>query len=297
MTRCRPEPFRIDWLVVFAVLSVFGSAVFTSAVQQQTTNTAYVTVLDDRLVPITGLTRDDLTIRENDTRRDVVEVMPASDPVVIALLIDTAQPRLGTPLFTRDLRRAMTTFVTRVLAAFPESRFGLMETGGAAVLTMDFTGDRSEIDRGIGRLLQTQRSSAVVLEAMQAVSPLIAEQRETRRVIVSVDFDSQDTSRIKPNEFAAAVQEAGASVVAVSVRGSGTPSPGRNGVLAWITDLTGGLRLTGIAASALESQLETVARALASQYRVTYRRPAGTPVGQLRAQARRGSKVLVTRSF
>ena len=73
--------------------------------------------------------------------------------------------------------------------------------------------------------------------------------------------------------------------------------PGRNGVLAWITGVTGGLRLTGITASALEGQLVTVARALTSQYRVTYARPSGTPVGQLRGTSRRGSKVLVTRAF
>jgi hypothetical protein len=41
----------------------------------------------------------------------------------------------------------------------------------------------------------------------------------------------------------------------------------------------------------------TVARALASQYRVTYQRSAGTPVGELRATSTRGSRVLVTRAY
>jgi hypothetical protein len=56
------------------------------------------------------------------------------------------------------------------------------------------------------------------------------------------------------------------------------------------------MRVTGIAMSALEAQLETVARALTSQYRVTGVRPAGTPVGELRGSARGAARVLVTRS-
>ena len=296
MTRSWSRPFYVPPAVIAVLLSIVAGATFVGTTQQ-TTNTAYVTVLDNRLNPVTGLTAAEVTILENGAGRDVLELAPADEPLAIALLVDTAQPPLGTHAITRDLRQAAATFVTRVHAAQPGSRFALMETGGAAVTTVSFTANRNDIDRGIGQLFQTQRTSAVVLEALQAMSRQIGEQRETRRVMVSIDVDSQDTSRIKPDEFAAAIQLAGASVVAVSVRGQGTPSPGRNGVLAWITDLTGGLRLTGIAASALEAQLQTVARALTSQYRVTYRRPAGTPVGQLRGQARRGSKVLVTRAF
>jgi hypothetical protein len=279
---------------VWAVLLVAGAS--AAAWPQQSLNVAYVTVLDRRQAPVQGLGAADISIIENGETREVVEAVPAADPLAVAVLVDTAKPRLGTFAATRDIRRAVTTLVARVQAAAPGSRIALMETGGAAVLQVDFTADRRALDDGIDRLFQSQRSSSVVLEGLQAIGKTIAEQRETRRAIVSIDFDSEDTSRIQPKEYASAVQLAGASVVAVSVRSEGNPAPGRNGVLAWTTAVTGGMRVTGIATSALEAQLETVARALTSQYRVTWVRPAGTPVGELRGSARGAAKVLVTRA-
>ena len=275
---------------------VLGVGVSAAGWPQQSQNVAYVTVLDRRQAPVKGLGAADLTLTENGEPRTIVEAVPADEPLAVAVLVDTAQPRLGTFAATRDLRRAVTAFVARVQAAAPGSRLALMETGGAAVLQVDFTADRRALDDGIDRLFQTQRSSAVVLEGLQAIGRTMAELRETRRAIVSIDFDSEDTSRIQPNTFAAAVQLAGASVTAVSVRTEGNPAPGRNGVLAWTTEVTGGLRLTGIATSALEAQLEQVARALTSQYRVTWVRPAGTPVGEIRGTVRGAAKVLVTRA-
>jgi hypothetical protein len=281
---------------ISALLPLFGGIAVSSPLQSST-NIAYVTVLDRRQTPVVDLAASDLVLRENGVEREVSEVELATEPLAIAVLVDTARPPLGTFAATQDIRRAMTAFVDRIRASEPESKFALMETGGAAVVVVPFTDNAADIAGGIGRLYQTQRSSAVVLEALQAISRTLSEQRETRRAIISIDFDSQDTSRIRPDEFASAVQRAGASVIAVSVRSEGNPAPGRNGVLAWISDVTGGLRLTGIAPSALEGQLTTVARALASQYRVTYRRPPGTPIGELRGTSTRGSTVLVTRAY
>jgi hypothetical protein len=258
---------------------------------------AYVTVLDRQQSPVDGLTAADLTIRENGRGLEIVSVAPATEPLAIGVLVDTAQPDLGTFSATRDIRRALTTFVGRLQAADPASRIAIMETGGAAVMTQAFSNSGDDLSRSILNLYQSQRSSSVVLEGLQAMGTALSELRETRRAIVSIDFDSPDTSRVQPDTFASRVQLAGASVIAVSVRTETNRAPGRNGVLAWITDVTGGMRLTGIVSSALEGQLETVARALTSQYRVVYRRPTGTPLGELRGSSKRGGKVHVTRSY
>jgi hypothetical protein len=78
------------------------------------------------------------------------------------------------------------------------------------------------------------------------------------------------------------------------VRGQGL-SAGREAVLDAVTEMTGGLRLTGVSASALEEQLRIIANALTSQYLVTYQRPGGGSVTRVRAAAAKGSKFLATR--
>ena len=295
MTRTVSQSLRVC-AGLAAILACSSPSAPDASISQESTHTAYVTVLDDKHAPVTGLTPADLVIMENDTARPVTEVVPAADPLVVALLVDTAQPPLGTQAPIRDLRTAVTKFVTMILASNPESQIGIMETGGAAVLTVKFTNRLPDLTRGIGRLIQTQRTSAVVLEAIQDISKTISTQAPTRRAIVSIDFDSHESSRINEKDFSTAVQPAGAAIWAVSVRGSGGSSS-REAVLDWATELTGGMRLTVMAASALEAQMQIVAAALTSQYRVTFKRPAETPVGDLRAAATRGSKFLVTRSY
>ena len=169
-----------------------------------------------------------------------------------------------------------------------------MNTAGAAVMVQDFTDNTQNLTRAFGRLIPSQRTGAVVVEALLDIGKAIGRQPGTRRAVVSIDFDSQDTSGAQGEDVAAAIQGAGASVWAVSIRGQGG-SAMREAMLDAITEISGGLRLTAVTASALEQKLTAVARALTSQYLVTYQRPGGGSVTQVRAAAAKGSKFLATR--
>jgi VWFA-related protein len=290
----RLRSHRPSLAIVLPILA--ASTTLTPDARQETiSRTAYVTVLDDSNAPVTGLTAADITIVEDGTPRPVTAVAPATDPLAIALLVDTAQPPPGMVAPIRDIRAALNTFVGIIQAANPESQMAIMETGGAAVLTVRFTSRTQDLTRGINRLIQTQRAATVVLEGLQEISRVIAQQPILRRAILSVDFDQQETSRINDKEFSSAVQRAGASVWSVSIRSPAGSAANREAVLEWLAGMTGGLRLTGVVTSALESQLRTVASALTSQYLVTYQRPNGVAVAELRAAATRGARVLAVR--
>jgi hypothetical protein len=123
---------------------------------------------------------------------------------------------------------------------------------------------------------------------------------------VSVTFSSPEASTLEPRNVAVAVQEAGAAFWAVSVRGADNPSafqaggnaqyntlaPTREVLLTNLPDGTGGIRLTAVSASSLESLLKRIATALTAQYVVTYLRPDGAPVKAIRVGAVRGATVL-----
>lgn len=255
---------------------------------------AYVVVLDASDAPVTGLTAADIVIMEDGAARTVTEVVPAPDPIAIALLVDTTQPRMGSSAPTRDLRAGLTAFMTIVQTANPESEIAVVQTGGAAVMSQNFTTKARDLTRAINRLIPSQRTSAVVLEALVDMGKAMGKLKTTRRAIVSIDFDTPDTSGVQSDQISTAVHEAGAAIWAISVRGQGL-SAGREAVLDAVTEMTGGLRLTAVSPSALEAQLTTIARALTSQYLVTYERPDGGSVTRVRAAATKGSKFLATR--
>ncbi len=288
------RPSILPACVSAVCLSTAGAVAGAGAHQDTIARTAYVTVLDEHDAPVPDLTAAEIVILEDDAPRAVTAVAPAAEPLAIALLVDTAKPRMGDQFPTRDVRAGLSTFVKIVQTASPTAKIAVMDTGGAAVMIQDFTDRTADLTRAINRLIASQRSSAVVLEALVDAGKAIGRQASARRAVVSIDFDSQDTSGVQGNDIAQAIQGAGACVWAISIRGPGGTAMREAGLDA-ITEMSGGLRLTAVAASALEQKLQIVARALASQYLVTYERPGGSAVRQVRAVASRGSKVLATR--
>jgi hypothetical protein len=263
--------------------------------QDNIVRTAYVTVLDASDAPITDLKAEEVVVMEDGNVRAVTEIKPAPEPLTVALLVDTAKPMQGQQAPTRDLRIGLATFLKIVQGANPASKIAVMDTAGAAVMVQDFTDKTADLTRASNRLIPSARTSAVVLEALVDAGKAIGKQPGTRRAVVSVDFDSQDTSGVRGDDIAQAIQSAGASVWAISIHGASGGSGQREAGLDAITEISGGLRLTGVGPASLEQKMQIVAKALTSQYLVSYLRPAGGSVTQVRAAATRGAKFLATR--
>jgi VWFA-related protein len=294
MTRLDLRPSVVPLCIAALVLTIASPVSSAPGGQDPIPRTAYVTVLDNDDAPVTDLTAAEVVILEDGNPRPVTEVKPAPEPLAVMLLVDTAKPRMGDQAPTRDLRAGLTAFVKIIQAANPASKIAVMDMAGAAVMMQDFTDKTPDLTRAINRLIPSQRTSAVVLEALVDAGKSIGKQASTRRAVVSIDFDSQDTSGVQGDDIANAIQNAGTSVWAVSIHGAGG-SPMREAALDAITEISGGLRLTAVGFAALESRLQVVAKALASQYLVTYQRPSGTAVKQVRVAAARGAKFLATR--
>jgi hypothetical protein len=151
-------------------------------------------------------------------------------------------------------------------------------------------------------MFPTKQSGGVLLEALVDASKELAKKAGHRRVIVSVSFNSPEVSAIEPKLVAEAVAKAGGSFWAISIQSNATASttsqggtPTREVILDNVTARTGGRRLTGVSAAALETQLKSIADALLSQYEVTYVRPAGAPdAARIDPVSRRGAKVMMT---
>ena len=296
--------FRPIVAATVALVGVAAAAVLESSHASE--RTLLVTVLDEAGTPIRNLEPAEFVVREDGERRRVVGARLATDPIVLAVLVDTAKPLAGIPFPTQDLRRGLSSFAQTLHAGDPQAEIALYELAGAAVMTVPFTLRTSDFETAAARLVPSQRSSAVLLEGVMDAARQLAKKASPRRAIVSITFASPESSTIQPRNVADAVQKAGAAFWPIAIRGTESPSafqtganasdnsmaPTRELLFENLPDLTGGMRNTALSATALEPLLKRVADTLTAQYEVTYERPDGAVVKDIRAGATRGAKVL-----
>jgi hypothetical protein len=271
------------------------SALAAPAPQDALQRAALVTVVAEAGGPVANLTPRDFVVREDRTAREVIGAQAATEPIFVALLVDTIRPPSGVLAPTQDIRRALTSFVTLIKAGHPDSQIAIMEFAGAAVTAVDFTTASPTLDRYIQRLFPNRQADAVVIEAIVEGARKLSDKPSPRRAIVSVDFNSGDSTAVQTlNQSGEAVQKSGATVWTVSVRTSSASSSRREEVLNVLTSASGGMRLTAVEATGLESMLKRVANSLLSQYTVTFRRPADASVKSTQMETSKGGKVLLT---
>jgi hypothetical protein len=270
------------------------SALAAGAPQGGVQKTALVTVVAEAGGPVANLAAPDFIVREDRATRDVVGVQPARDPLFITLLVDTIRPPAGVLAPTQDLRRALTSFITTIKTGNPDAQIAILDFAGASVTAVDFTTEAATLDRFIQRLFPNRRADAVLIEAMVDGGRKLSDKPSPRRAIVAVDFNAPDSSAVQTmNQAAENIRKSGATVWTVSVRGTSTSS-NREEVLNVLTRASGGMRMTVVEASGLESTLKSVANSLLSQYTVTFVRPADASVKSTQMETRKNGKVLMT---
>jgi VWFA-related protein len=291
---------------VLAAAAVSLAPLALPPVRRVTPKALLVTVLDKAGAPIRNLEPAEFVVREDGERRRIVSARLASDPIAVALMVDTAKPIAGLPFPTQDLRRAISTFARILHAADPQAEIALYELAGAAVMTAPFTTRTADVETAVARLVPSQRSSSVLLEGLVDAARQLGAKSSPRRAIVSVTFASPEASTVHPRIVSDAVQQAGIAFWPVAIRGAESPSafqaganatdnamaPTRELLFANLPDLTGGMRNTSVSATSLEALLGRIADILTAQYEVTYERPDGAVVKDIRAGATRGAKVL-----
>jgi hypothetical protein len=257
--------------LVAAVCVTLLAADGARASSQGNNKSIFVSVLDAEGRPVTGMTVADFAIREDNADRTIVDVKPASQPIYIAMLVDTSTAATG---FIQDIREGFSVFVKGVLGKSPQSQLSLWEFGQAAVRVENFTTDLAKLTDKINRLFPRLNASSVLSEALNDASNDLAKKPGPRRAIVMLNIEpSTEESQEQPQKINESLIRSHAQLWAVSVQKGTLRNAKRDVVLNTLVRNAGGMREYIVAESAAPTQLARIADALTSQYEITYVRP------------------------
>jgi Ca-activated chloride channel family protein len=251
-------------IVATAILAGFGAsaavlgqqapvAQFSSSVQLVE---VYATVTDDRGELVTGLTRDDFDIYENNQIQQVSTFTAGEFPLTVALGIDRSWSMAGDPL--RLARQAGQTFLR---ALKPADRSMVVAISSEADVIAPLAMDRLSQERAIAALdpWSTTALHDAIIAALDRLEP------EPGRQALVVFSDGTDRySRATAAEVVQRARRSNALIYPIAIGRSRPP------LLAELAVLTGGRSFLLRDARELDRTLAAIARELRYQYLLGY---------------------------
>lgn len=231
----------------------------------------YVSVVNDDGEPVDGLGPDAFIVREDGTRREVLRVSRATEPIQIALLVDNSGAAADHIV---HIRAGLTAFVD---AMHKEHDIALIGLADRPTILVDYTRNRELLVRGIGRVFGMSGSGMTLLDALIEIGRGLEKRESPRAVLLPILTDGIEFTNQYDRTVIDALKKSGAALYAVTI---GTFPPGPSDELRYraiVLDegprVTGGHRETILISTAVERALKKIARELSSQYKVVYSRP------------------------
>lgn len=235
------------------------------------TREIYLSAVDGRGEPVPGLAPRDVTVREDDVAREVLDVRPATEPLNISLLIDDTQAATDAVQYIRD---GLERFIAEV---GDQGQMALATFGDRTTPLVEYTSDAAALKKGIGRIFARSAAGSYLLDAIVDVARGLEKRNATRPTIVVVTMEGAEFSNRSYQQVVEAVKKSGATLHVLSI---GIPRSAetqemrdRSIALARGTDESGGRRDQVLALSGLPDRMAQLARELTHQYVVTYGRP------------------------
>lgn len=235
------------------------------------TRDVYVSVVDSRGAPVTGLGPADFVVREDGTAREVLKAAPATEPLDVALLVDDSQAATSMIL---PLREGMTAFIDALQS---KAEIALITFGERPTTRVEYTGSAEALKNGAGRIFPRSGAGPYLLEAILEASRGLERRKAERPVIVAISVEGLEFSNQHYQTVLDALDRSGAALHVLSI---GSPSDSltdemrnRNMVISEGTQRSGGRREQVLADSGLPDRMRLVAEDLLNQYVVTYGRP------------------------
>jgi VWFA-related protein len=266
-------PMRV--LALLASLApAFALLVCPPAVAQTTEQILFASVVDAQGAPVSGLGPSDFVVREDGSQREVLRVLPATQPIDIALLVDNSQAIASNQ---NDLRKAIKAFATRM--AQGGNDVAIIGLADRPTILQEYTSSVALLERGADRIFAQPGSGTTVLDAITDISRGLQKRDSLRRAIVVITMLGTDFSNRNDVRTLDALREGGAALFALAIgQGGASALMSQEGryrgiVLDRGPAASGGRYETLVTSMALAGALDRLASELEHQYQVVYGRP------------------------
>lgn len=234
-------------------------------------HTVFVSVVDKNDAPVTGLSTGDFIVREDEVSREVLRVSPATEPMQIALLVDTSAAI--SPILL-DLRQAVSEFMKTMAG---KHEVALIGVGERPTVLVDYTKDAARLEKGIGGIFARADSGMYMLEAIVESSNGLRKRKATRAHIVAVAGRGPEFSEQYHQNVLDPLRESRAMFHSIMLNRTTATREREEQELAMTVDegtrMTGGRREDILTSLAFNDRLRALAAELNGQYQVTYARP------------------------
>ena len=252
-----------------AVLVGFGSA---PAHAQAQPRDVYVSALDQSGTPVESLAPTDVIVREDKIAREVLSIVPAQEPMHIALLVDNSQ---ASEAYIRDYREALPAFITAIGAdeSGAKHQISIITLAERPTINTDYTSDPAQLMAGAGRIFAMPGSGTYLLDGVIEISQGLKKHNFTRPIIIAITTEGPEMSDRQYQSVLEPLRASGAAFHVIVVGNPRNTSYDRSIVLDQGTREGGGRFDTLLTGNALTARMKQVAAELTHQFRVTYARP------------------------
>jgi hypothetical protein len=267
------SPFRRAVARAAGLAATLACLVPAAARAQAVERGIYASVLDEKGAPVASVSPADVVVREDGIAREVLRITPATEPLEIAVLVDTSA---GLAPDTMQVRDALTEFVTRMAAA---NRLSIVGFGERPTILADTTSDLEALRKGVSLVFPRSGSGAYMLDAVLEVSRGFQKRETARPVVVVVLAGGVEFSTFTYDRVLDALKASGAAMFVFDLSRQGVSDMvsdelrNRNVVLSRGTAESGGERWNLVSNLGLSKAMNALADELLHQVRVVYARP------------------------
>ena len=240
---------------------------------QATERTVYASVVDKNDAPISGLSVGEFVVREDDAAREVLRVSTATEPMQIAVLVDTSQAMEEHML---DVRNALRAFFKQMGGKHDIALIGL---GERPTVLSDYTRDAARLDKSVGSVFSRSGSGTYILDGIVEASDGMRRRKAARPHIIVYAARGPEFSERYHQSVIDALRESGATLHTLMLTKPGASMGSREEqelakAVAEGTKATGGRRDDLLTPMALSDRLQSLGNELEHQYQVVYARPS-----------------------
>jgi hypothetical protein len=260
-----------------AALCAFAAAGPSAQRSAARERSLYVSVVDQNGAPVADLGPTDVIVKEDNVTREVLRIAPASDPMQVAVLVDTS-------VAARDsiphMRQALPAFVNELAiptATGRKNEVAIIGIGDRPTILAEYSTDPAQVRKGIDRIWALPNSGMYLLDALVETAQGVKKRESARPVIVSIATAGQDFSNTQHDQVIDALKAGNIAYYALSLGQPDSSLEHEARERAMVLDegprTTGGYQQQLLTSMALTPKLKELATQLTHQYKVTYARP------------------------